>query len=144
MVTYQADVTYFKFIDPKVTQNTNMFYMRSRVRLQDNSFDIFDLYQEEFDIFEQAGRYDYTQRMPQAIDVAEREYLSIFFRADNELRLYKRARDDIVTYMGDLGGLLDVLVVLGYTLTGIFASKIFKAALIGSAYRIQSYTKEFP
>ena len=121
-----------------------MFYMRSRVRLQDNSFDIFDLYQEEFDIFEQAGRYDYTQRMPQAIDVAEREYLSIFFRADNELRLYKRARDDIVTYMGDLGGLLDVLVVLGYTLTGIFASKIFKAALIGSAYRIQSYTKEFP
>jgi len=46
--------------------------------------------------------------------------------------------------MGDLGGLLDVLVVLGYTLTGIFASKIFKAALIGSAYRIQSYTKEFP
>ena len=63
--------------------------------------------------------------MPQAIGVAEREYLSIFFRADNEHRLYKRAMDDLLTYMGDLGGLLDLLLVLGYTLTGIFASKIF-------------------
>jgi len=59
-------------------------------------------------------------------------------RADNEQRLYKREGDDVLTYLGDLGGLMDILLITGSTLTGLFSAKLFRAALIGSAYRIQS------
>ena len=70
------------------------------------------------------------------IPLEEREYLSIFFRADNENKLYKRIGYDILTYLGDLGGILDVVVVAGHVCTTIFASRLFQAALIGQAYRI--------
>ena len=68
--------------------------------------------------------------------IEEREYLGIFFRADNENKLYKRIGYDILTYLGDLGGLLDVVVVIGQFSATLFASRLFQAALVGQAYRI--------
>ena len=44
--------------------------------------------------------------------------------------------------MGDLGGLLDVIMVIGSLTTSIFASKLFTADLIGHTYRIQEYMKD--
>ena len=65
-------------------------------------------------------------------------------RADDEHRLYKRKMDDILTYLGDLGGLIDAMYLLGYSLTSVLASKLFRAALIGHVYKVQSYNKTFP
>lgn len=42
VVTYRSDETYFKYIDPQITQHSNIFVMKSNVRLQDKTFDIFD------------------------------------------------------------------------------------------------------
>jgi hypothetical protein len=44
----------------------------------------------------------------------------------------------VLTYLGDLGGLADVLWMAGSTLTGLFSAKLFQAALISSAYRVKS------
>lgn len=81
--------------------------------------------------------------MSPSLKVEEREYLNIYLRADNGRRLYKRQVDDMLTYMGDLGGLLDVLLVLGWAGTALFGSKLFRASLIGQAYHVQSYNKDF-
>lgn len=117
--------------------------MKSTVRLEDNIFDIFGYINLDIDIFEQTGRHDYKQKINKRTPVEDREYVSIFLRADDSVVLYKREYDDILTYMGDLGGLLDILLVCGYILTSLFASKLFLAALMRQAYRIQSYTKDF-
>lgn len=82
------------------------------------------------EIFEATGRYDYTQRMSKTTKIEDREYLNLYLRADNQNRLYKRQMDDILTYLGDLGGLFDALYVLGYSLTALSAGKLFSAALI--------------
>ena len=42
-----------------------------------------------------------------------------------------------MTYMGDLGGILDLLLLSFKFLTSIFSARLLKAAIIGSAYRIQ-------
>ena len=42
-----------------------------------------------------------------------------------------------------MGGLADVLRVFGGALTGLFSLKLFHAALIGSAYRVQSSIKDY-
>ena len=57
--------------------------------------------------------------------------MNIFIRSDNEQRLYKREGYSALDYLGDLGGLLDVLLIMGGLFTAIFAKKLFKAALIG-------------
>ena len=62
--------------------------------------------------------------------VKDRIYLSLFFRAENQSRLYRRISDDILTYLGDLGGLLDFVLILGFLASSCFASKLFSAALI--------------
>ena len=66
----------------------------------------------------------------------DREYVKIYFRAENARRGYQRQGYDILAYLGDLGGLLDVLLVVGKVMTTIFTSKLFIAALISEAYRI--------
>ena len=80
--------------------------------------------------------------MPE-IPVSEREYVKIYFRAHNSKVLYQRARYDILSYLGDLGGLMDILILIGWLLTSVFSSKMFIAALIGQAYNVQGYMRDF-
>ena len=68
--------------------------------------------------------------------MSEREYISLFLRAANERQLYFRDTYDMLTYLGDLGGLIDIVMVVGYLLTTLFASKLLAAAVIGQVYRI--------
>ena len=75
--------------------------------------------------------------------IADRSYVEINLRASSIKRVYKREVVDVLTYLGDLGGLLDVLLVVGQMLTSIVASKLFTAALIGQLYRIQEYMRDF-
>ena len=41
--------------------------------------------------------------------------------------------------MGDIGGLLDFVLVVGYALSHKFVARLFQAALIKRAYRLQHY-----
>ena len=49
----------------------------------------------------------------------------------------------MLTYLGDLGGLIDFVLLMGWLITTVFAGKLFEAALIGASYKIQSYTRDF-
>ena len=142
VVSYSQDFTYFKVLDPGKTQSSNVFFMESIINLKDNILDIFDT--EEFDvpIFEVSKRVEYSSVIPQDSRLAKREYISIFFRADSENRFYKREGYDLLTFLGDLGGLFDICMIMGMTLTSIFAGRMFTAALIRSAYRVQKYFRD--
>ena len=62
--------------------------------------------------------------------------MSIFLRAANISRQYRRDGYDILTYFGDLGGLFEITYFFGKVLTSIFAGKLFLAAMVSSAYKI--------
>ena len=121
---------------PDTMQAANIFFMKSSVILQDNPFDILEQEEVEIDIFQEKQRYEYQQRITSETKVEDREYVKIYFRAENARRVYQRQGYDILAYLGDLGGLLDVLLVVGKVMTAIFTSKLFIAALISEAYRI--------
>ena len=53
IVTYEADVSFFKFIMPDTVQAANIFFMRSSIILQDNVFDILESEEHEQVIFEE-------------------------------------------------------------------------------------------
>ena len=65
--------------------------------------------------------------------------MSINFMMDNKKFFYKRIEYDLLTYLGDIGGLIDVVMVFGRLITYIFVTRLFHAALVEKAYRLQKY-----
>ena len=63
-------------------------------------------------------------------------YLNIFFRADSSMHVYKREGYDFLTFLGDLGGLFDIMMVIGWSFTSLFTGRLLAAALISEVYRI--------
>ena len=63
----------------------------------------------------------------------------MFIRAENFHRLYTREYYDMLTYLGDLGGLMDVVLLFCWFISGLFATRLFQAALVNSTYKVQEY-----
>ena len=141
-ITYSTALTYFRFIDPTTTQNSNKFFMNSTVNFKGSIFDPFDVDENEWNFYEESRQMDYTKKIKESEPLAERRYVQIFLRAEDENRQYKREDYEVLAFLGDLGGLMDVVYLFGSALTHIFASKLFMAALVGQAYSIQRYLKD--
>ena len=82
------------------------------------------------------GRSDYTRVIGEQTPTAQREYINIYFRSHGSSTLFKKVGDDLLTYLGDLGGLFDALHVMGTILTAGLASKLLNSAMIEKAYKI--------
>ena len=115
--------------------------MKSDITYSDNIWDIFDSSEKTQSLYEISRMVDYTKRVKE--DATRMTYLSMYFRADSQARIYKRISYDILTYLGDVGGLLDFVLLMGFLFTSFFASKLFNAALIGQVYRVQRYSRDF-
>ena len=48
----------------------------------------------------------------------------------------------MLTYLGDLGGLMSVLVPIGAIISSPIVSRLFQADLVKKTYRIQHYLKD--
>ena len=48
------------------------------------------------------------------------EYLGLFLRADRIQKIYKREDYSILVYLGDIGGLLDFVLIFGWVLSHSF------------------------
>ena len=46
----------------------------------------------------------------------------------------------MLTYLGDLGGLLDIVMIVGGAFTAIFSASMIKMALISSVYKLRNQT----
>ena len=60
-----------------------------------------------------------------ATPLSERRYVSIYLRQDENVRRYKREEYDILTFLGDLGGLLDIILLAGVAISSPFVVRLF-------------------
>ena len=63
VVDQSIDYSYFKFFDPKYTQNTNMFFMKSEFSLSDNVFDVFGKFETYNSFIESNKQHDYFKQI---------------------------------------------------------------------------------
>jgi hypothetical protein len=49
----------------------------------------------------------------------------------------------LLTFLGDVGGLFDIVMLMGRTLTMVFAARLFQGALVSEAYKVQNYFRDF-
>ena len=48
----------------------------------------------------------------------------------------------MLTYLGDLGGLMDIIILIGVSLSSPFVARLFHAALVKKTYRIQHFLRD--
>ena len=113
-----------------------MHIMKSTLRLKDNIFDFYDQDEKEVPLYEPQQRIDYYKPITKDTPVADRTYVALYFRAESAKNFYTREGYDILTFLGDLGGLFDIVFLAGASLTSFFAGKIMKITLIHSIYKI--------
>ena len=70
--------------------------------------------------------------------MADRTYFKIYFRADDSYHLYKLERYDLLTCLGDIGGLADITIMVSGFISIIFATKIFNSAITNSVFDEQN------
>ena len=87
-----------------------------------NIFDIYDQDEKQVPLFEPKQRIDYYKPITSDSPVADRTYIAIYFRAESAKNFYTREGYDILTFLGDLGGLFDIIFLLGASMSSIFAS----------------------
>ena len=116
--------------DPSYQKQTNLFFGKNTLSLKNNIFDVYDAEENEIDLFDASKSFDYNSVIPKDSLREDRRYIRIFFRADNERKVYTLESYDLVTMVGDLGGLLDIILIVGQSLTSFLTALIVKEALV--------------
>ena len=110
--------------------------MQSTIRVKDRIWDIFDMTEQDIPLFEHSYFQQVPFWIPSDTPIEDRTYVSVYLRHDTRSRLYKREEYDLLTYFGDVGGLLDIVLLFGFALSSPFIGRLFHAALVKENYRI--------
>lgn len=65
--------------------------------------------------------------------------VTVYIRADKMYDSYERKVTDILSLMGDLGGLLEFFRIIGEICVGFIASKLFMSSIVRKIYHIRKY-----
>ena len=139
IIQFVLDFKHFFYLNPTTTQNVNIFYQNAAVSLIKHWWDFLEATEYELELFEGTYSQNNYSYMPSSWSKKERSFIKIYIRADMTERLYKREEYDILSYFGDIGGLLDIVFILGFALTSFFVSRQLHAALVNRTYRMQRY-----
>ena len=74
---------------------------------------------------------------------SDNELYTMYLRASPSTRTYSRISYTMLNYLGDLGGLIDIVWILGGVITAILIRNKFEAAVISDSYQIQKYNRDY-
>ena len=114
--------------------------MQAAINIRHQQYDIIETSEYNDVFFEYGDTMEYTTKITDEIDPPE--YLSIYLRADSRRKFYKREDYDLLTYLGDVGGLLDFILMVGWSISTVFISRLFSASIIQKVYRLQKYLQD--
>ena len=61
--------------------------------------------------------------MDSSIPTQEQKYLSVYLRADNHSRNHRRQTYRLIEYLGDIGGLIEFIKVVGMFMVGFIIDR---------------------
>ena len=76
-------------------------------------------------------------------DEQRQVYSTMYFRTAPTKRVYSKDPYKVLNLLGDMGGLLDIIMAFGVLITIGYVKRAFARSLLGDAYQVQSYTENF-
>ena len=80
--------------------------------------------------------------MNNSTKLKDRKYFTLYLRADRKSQVYHREGDKLLSYIGDIGGMMEAITTLGIIFSATFVSHSMTSQLINEVYQVQQYTKE--
>ena len=122
----------------------NLFFTESRVVLDDNPLKFLDIYEQEYFIFEQtrSDSYHEVAQDRENATLSDRTYAAIYLRADEITKNHIRRTYSLLEFLGDLGGIKEILFALFSYMIGFLIERKFNTKLVGDLYKVQSYSKD--
>lgn len=97
-------------------------------------------FSEELDIFEYVRSYAYHLKPKKDTKVKDQVYAAFYFRQDETTRNYVRRTYDILDYLGDLGGIFELVWLVFSLSIGFLIARQFNAKLVSDLYKVQEYS----
>ena len=138
-ILFEQDMNTYFYLDKHVQQISNIFFMNSTITLEDSVVDFFDVEERDLELFE----IDSVQQVHRiAFDsqpLADRNLISIYLRTANTKRAYKREEYELLEYVGELGGIRDIVILFVSFFTTNVIKRIYYAAMVAKTFAIQHY-----
>ena len=68
--------------------------------------------------------------------------MSYYLRIDDKMRNYSREAEKFLAFLGDIGGLFEIVSAIGFLFTAPFVMRSMNAAMINEVYHIQKYSND--
>ena len=110
------------------------------MQLEDSLFQFFgllnDLQSEEVTFLEQKKMLRINERILPEIPLKDRVYISIYLRSDSIYRVHKRSAETLMDYLGDVGGVLEIITLIGFFMITPFIERSLKSDMINEVYQV--------
>ena len=137
MVQTYIDPTNYIQIDTSKRKKLDLFMHKAHVELDDNQIKLFrDT--KNFTVNE----FDHSQTHTELIDVEKPEYATIYLRTSQSVREYNRSVGSMLDFLGDTGGLFEIVALFVYVIIKLVVERNFRAAIISDAYKVQKYNRD--
>ena len=124
-------------IDTSKKKKLDLFMRKAHVELDDNQIKLFrDT--KSFTVNE----LDFSQAHTALIDAEHLEYAAIFLRTSQVVREYNRSVGSMLDFLGDTGGLFEIVALFVYVMIKLVVERNFRAAIISDAYKVQMYNRD--
>ena len=128
------DQVFFE-IDPNQSKKANFYVQKQSVQLED---DIIQLGQsKELSFYQVLNVKSYHDNYVDA--PGENYMIAIYMRSDKMYDSYERKVNDLLTFMGDIGGLSQALIGIGVMIVGFITQKMFMSKIVRKIYHIRKY-----
>ena len=88
----------------------------------DNSIELFEFHDREL--------YD------EVISPIKPKYLSIYFRTHPVKKIYNRSVGSLLEFLGDMGGLVEIILLFFSGIMSFIVARDFRAAMISDTYKV--------
>ncbi|TNV82719.1 hypothetical protein FGO68_gene2428 [Halteria grandinella] len=120
-------------IDPSVSKKANFYIQNAEASLEDTLLQLGWSNDINFHQVSNVRYYD------DDYNSADGFVIAVFIRADKMYDSYSRQVTDILTLLGDVGGLQEFFMMIGGLLTSFIASKLFMSSIVKKIYHIRKY-----
>ena len=124
-------------IDPYRQQKQDIFFSKSEIDFQDK-WTFVQLDSEGDPFIEYQVGSPWNEAINTDLDNRNEAlvYSSIYFRAGSKYRIYSLGPYNILDLLGDMGGLLDIVFILGAVITFFFVKDAFESSLLSETYQV--------
>ena len=134
-ISYFIDDQVFFEIDPSTSKKANFYVQEQTAQLED---DIIQLGQsKQLTFYQVLNVKSYDDNYSDA--PGENYMVAIYMRSDKMYDSYERKVNDLLTFMGDIGGLSEALIGIGAIIVGFITQKMFMSKIVRKIYHIRKY-----